>query len=188
MIKSDFTCLNCKKKNRIKIYNELTEEKITDILSREIFLFECSSCHEKITLDYPVLFTYNDYEIYYSQGKTEVNLEKNKQNSRICVTYDDFKEKILIIYDDLNDIVIEFIKEFLLNQLDKDLKDKVTDIRYDGKNEENLIFYLLGLNKSIGCEISFYNLIKEKSTLKDIDEYIIVDKDTYIKYFKMRKI
>ena len=83
-------------------------------------------------------------------------------------------------------VIIEFIKEFLLNQLDKELVKDITDIRYDGSNEDSLIFYLVGINKSIGCKISFYEELLKQSEFKNIDSCIEVDKESYHNYFRLR--
>lgn len=188
VLKEEFKCPKCKKKNRIKIHEEINNDLIDKIITRELFTFECKDCHEKIIVDYPLKIVGKNYLIYYTPGKNlEIN-DNSKEILRVCDTFDDLKEKLLILEDELNDIVIEFIKMFLIRQLDKEIKDEMTDIRYDGKNEENLLFYLIGPNKTIGCNIEFYNNIFKRMKLKRIEKCVVIDSNTFDKYYKMRLI
>lgn len=185
-IKEDFKCPNCKKKNRIKIRKEISSEEIDKIIDRSLFKVECLSCHEQIVLDYPIKVIDNNYIIYYTPTETNEIEDEYHEYMRICDTFDDFKEKLMIMNDNLNDIVIEFIKDYVFNQLDKDIKKEVRDIRYDGCNEKNLIFYLIGAKQSVGCDKELYNSILKKCKIKKIDKCVNIDHETYRKYFKMR--
>lgn len=185
IIKEDLNCPNCQKKNRIKIHNEVTSEEIINIIDRSLFKITCSSCKQEMIVEYPLKVVAPDYIVYFKPEES-FNIGEEKEYMRICLNFADFKEKLLILNDSLNDIAIEFIKQFLLTQLDENIKKEVTDIRYDGQNEENLIFYLLGVKKSIGCRKEFYDEILKKSKIKKSDKAIIVDSHTYKNYFKLR--
>lgn len=185
-IKEDFKCPNCKKKNRIKIRKEISSEEIDKIIDRSLFKVECLSCHEKIVLDYPIKVIDDKYIIYYTPTETNEIEDENREYMRICDTFDDFKEKLMIMNDNLNDIVIEFIKDYVFNQLDKDIKSEVRDIRYDGCNEKNLIFFLIGAKQSVGCDKELYKNILKKCKIKKINKCVNIDHETYRKYFKMR--
>lgn len=186
ILKEDFKCPNCKKKNRVKMIKECDNENIISIINRDIFSFVCSSCGEKIIIDHPLKLIGENYIIHYTPASDENIKDQKKEFMRVCDTFEDFKEKILIFEDNLNDIIIEFIKKFLLNQLEENIKNEVTDIRYDGNNEENLIFYLCGLKKSVGCSKSFYQELLNKSKIKKIDKCINIDSNTFSDYFKLR--
>lgn len=184
-VKDDYKCPKCKKKNRYKIYDEITSNQIPKIIDRTLFTFTCSECHEKITIDYPVILKNKDYIIYYTPSSDKSLKDKSPYSiKRVCDTYDDLKEKILILEDELNDIIIEFIKAFLLTQIPE--RDEVTNIRYNSKDNNNLIFHLFGINKDISCHINFYYDLKDRSKLKKIKDAIVIDNLTFRKYFKMR--
>lgn len=187
-IKNDIKCPKCKKKNRIKIYEEVNKEQVKDIISREIFTTECKDCKEKIVIDYPMKIRGENYLIYYTPGSCDVVKDKTAEILRVCDTYEDLKEKLLILEDGLNDVVIEFIKKFFYNQLDVNTQRELKDLRYDGICDNNIVFYLVGVNKSIGCTLEFYNQIKDKSKVKKIKKCVVVDQHTYRKYFRMRLI
>lgn len=105
---------------------------------------------------------------------------------RVCDTFADLKEKLLIYNDNLNDIIIEFIKTFLLDKMDDELKDTSTELRYNGIDGENILFSIIDSDKIIGCNKVFYDNLKKKMKIKKIKKCILIDKDTYQKYYKMR--
>lgn len=184
-IKSDLKCPKCKKKNRIKLYDEVTE--ITKVIDRSLFTFTCSSCQENITIDYPFILKRENYIIYYTPtSNSSIKDTSGKKIKRVCDTYIDLKEKILILEDGLDDIVIEFIKLFLVELMNEEDKKNITDIRYNSKEDNQLIFYLFGINQSIGSSINFYENIKKKSKCKTIKDACVVDSKTFNDYFKMR--
>lgn len=185
-IKEDIRCPNCRKKNRIKIRSAISSDEIDKIIDRSIFKLECLSCHEQIVVDYPMKVIDDNFIIYYTPTEDKEIEEQYHQYMRVCDTFADFKEKLMIMHDELNDIVIEFIKDYSLNQLDEDLRKDIRDIRYDGSNEENLIFYLLGAKQSIGVNRKLYDSILKNCKLKKIKKCVNVDHNTYRKYFKMR--
>lgn len=185
--KEDFKCPKCGKKNRIKIYDTLSSDDIPNIITRDIFTKECPECHEKTTVEYGVTVTGENFIVVFTPSSNEdVDIQIKKDIMRVCDTFDDFKEKLMILNDGYNDIIIEFIKEFLLKQMDEDMRNETTEIRYDGDNEENLIFYLRGCNKAIGCGKYFYNELLKKSKIKKIDRCINIDSNTYHNYFHLR--
>lgn len=184
--KENFKCPNCKKKNRIKIHSEVSSEEIDKIVDKSFFKVECPSCHEKIVVEYPIKVYDDNYTIYYTPTSTKEIEDEHREYMRVCDTFDDFKEKLLIMNDSLNDIVIEFIKDYLLTKLDDELKKDIKEIRYDGSNEENLIFYLLGAKQSVGCSKEIYANILKKCKIKKINKCVNIDYQTYRKYFKMR--
>lgn len=185
-IKQDFRCPNCKAKMRLKIYSQVSKEQIDSILSRKIFEVICDKCKEKIILNYPMHLLMENYAIIYDPNEKVELTNSSTKCSRLCKTYEDFKEKIMIFEDGLNDIVIEFIKLFLWEQIDDDTRKNITELRYDGKNEDKLFFSCLGIAKDIFCEENFYLAIKSRAKIKKVGDYALIDSDTFKNYIKMR--
>ena len=185
-LKIDFRCPKCRKKTRTKLYRDVDSSKIRNIYDRSLFSVTCPYCYDVSVLDYSIIVYGENYSVLYCVNEDKLEFSKEKEIKRIVKNYSDLKEKLLILEDKYNDILIEFIKEFLLNQLDKELVKYITDIRYDGSNEDSLIFYLVGINKSIGCKISFYEELLKQSEFKNIDSCIEVDKESYHNYFRLR--
>ncbi|MDE6141149.1 MAG: CpXC domain-containing protein, partial [Bacilli bacterium] len=127
--KEDFKCPNCKKKNRIKIKNELTSQDIDKILDRSLYKVKCLACGESITVDYPVSVIDNSFIICYTPCSSEEIAHEYREYMRVCDTFDDFKEKLLIMNDSLNDIIVELAKDYLVAELDEEIKKDIRDIR-----------------------------------------------------------
>lgn len=184
--KEDFKCPNCKKKNRIKIKSEISSKDIDKILDRSLFKVKCLACGESVTIDYPIKVVDDNFIIYYTPCSTEEIEDENREYMRVCDTFDDFKEKLLIMKDSLNDLIVELVKDYLVLELDEKIKKEIRDIRYDGQNEGHLIFYLIGANKSIGCSKEIYAKLLKKFKIKKIKKCVNIDHQTYRKYLKKR--
>ena len=185
-IKSEFTCPKCKKKNRFK-YNEIVPvNKVKDIYNKNIIKHKCKYCKEEIMVDQPLLIDTDTYKIVYINGCTEVTKDKVDKPTRLCDTYDDFKEKVLIFEDGLNDLVIELIKGMLIYKLDEDVRRSIVDIRFDSKSDDKLKFFLIGFGKGIEFPLSVYNDMLKRSKIKKIKTMIHVDINNYNKYIKLK--
>lgn len=183
-IKHEFICPKCKHKISIDIPDELNESNIDDLLSRSYFKSVCKHCHNILFLDYPVKLRTNKYYIYYTPTKNNKQKQVDNLITRVCDTYDDFKEKILILNDDLNDIIIELLKSYIKRELKDSKNYNVNIIRYDSKNEDNLVFTLVDDNQNVGISLDIYNKLLESSKLKKINKGICIDYTNYFKYIK----
>ena len=181
----EFICPKCKKHNKVSLNDNFYKDSIPKIIDRSIFQVECSYCHEHVYIEYPFNILGDNYFIYYTPTVNDSQKQIGDYITRVCDTYDDLKEKVLILEDNLNDIVIDFIKKFILEQLSSEDKIKVDGIRYDSMNENNLNFYLFGLQKKAMIPIKFYEDILARSKIKKIKKGIMVDEYTYHKYFKL---
>ena len=177
--KIDFNCPSCGKKNRVKIKNIYTNEDITDILNRDIFKVECSKCSKTTILDYPFTYVDDEHVIYYNMEDT---IEEDKIK-RTCKTFDDIKEKILIFNDNLNDIIIEYIKLFIESELKKD--NVFSEVRYDSLVNDELRFYIINKKEYATISMDFYNSLLSKGKLKEVKDAAVIDANTCLKYFHL---
>lgn len=184
--KYDIKCPKCNSKNRFKVNDELDDKKIMDVINREVFHLSCKNCHQDIYVEYPFKISNDKFLIYYTPTKKDEIASTYHEYMRVCDTFTDLKEKLLIYNDNLNDIIIEFIKTFLLDKMDDELKDTSTELRYNGIDGENILFSIIDSDKIIGCNKVFYDNLKKKMKIKKIKKCILIDKDTYQKYYKMR--
>ena len=97
---------------------------------------------------------------------------------RMCSTYDDIKEKILIYEDELNDCLIELSKRKIEHDLEKEL-----DLRYDGIVEDKLVFYSLKEEKSYSFNKELYDYYVNKYKVVNINNEE-VNSSNYFKYIK----
>ena len=165
----DFVCPTCKHKKRITINDEYNETHIDKLIDKSIFKITCENCNTNIILDYNFVLRTKKYSISYGD---------NKDVDRICKSIDDFKEKVLIFEDDLNDIFVELAKKKIEYELKKEL-----NLRYDGCEKDRLIFYsLIDENSySFNRELYDYYLKKYKTdNLKNVE----INELNYFKYIK----
>lgn len=181
-LKIDFKCPKCKNKKRIKVYNELSEKDIDLIIKDEFLNFLCPNCNETIRLNYDLKYLSEKVHVYYVTDKTEIKDDFNP--SRITYTYDDFKEKILIFNEDLNDLVIMFIKCFIHDQVSD--KESLKEIRFNNVTDSELVFFLVGLNTYAKVPYGFYESLLKKSKIKKIKGAVLIDEGNFRDYFKMR--
>ncbi len=182
--KHEFICPKCKHKITINIPEELNEDNIDDLLSRSYFKSVCKHCHNILFLDYPVKLRTKNYYIYYTPTNNKKQKQVDNLITRVCDTYDDFKEKILILNDNLNDIIVELLKSYIKKELKDNNKYINSIIRYDSKNEENLVFTLVDDKQNVGISLDIYNQLLESSKIKKINKGICIDNTNYFKYIK----
>lgn len=173
MYKVDIKCPKCKNKIRAKVYNEVSNSKIPDIINGDLFKIECSNCNEVLRVDYPIKLEMDNYLITYNI--TDVESDKK---IRITESFDDFKEKILIFSDNYNDVLIEYIKKYIKDKLE--LKDKT--LRYDSSNETMIIFTIIEDGKNVGIPIELYEAFLSKAKIKENN---IIDKNNYFDFIKI---
>ena len=177
-IKEELKCPSCNKKLKVKVYNSFNESKITDIINKDIFKVTCNNCNESFYVDYPFELDASKYHLFYTPYDIKnIDIIKNKIN-RVCNTFDDLREKILIFEDDLNDIVIEYLKAYVGGSL-KD--DNIKDIRYDSIIDDRIIFALIGINQNAGIEKKVYDELLKKAKIKDNIEINQSNYEDYIK-------
>ncbi len=165
----DYYCPNCKSKKRITINDQFDESNIDKLLDRSIFKVKCSKCDQETIVDYNFLLKTKEYSVSYGE---------QKDVDRFTLTYDDFKEKVLIYEDKLNDILIELMKKKLNHDLESN-----HELRYDGMNESQIIFYSIDSNESYGMNKELYDYYKNKYKIDDIRDVEItsLNFDKYIK-------
>ena len=184
--KEEVKCPQCGKKIRIKVHTKFDENQIADIVDRSIFAAKCSKCGKITYIDYLVDLETPNYYLYYTPGYNKSKKNIKGKLTRVCDTYDDFKEKILIFEEGLNDLLIEFIKAYIKNELKGEDLTNLRDIRFDSIIDDNIIFALVGLKKNVAIKRDFYNALDEKSIYKKPLRAMVIDRDTFWKYHKMR--
>ena len=86
LIKVDFKCPKCGKKLRVKLYREVDETKIPDIISRDLFKVKCE-CGEEVTLNYSLVLYAENYLIYFKANDDKVEIKEHKGIKRICTEF-----------------------------------------------------------------------------------------------------
>lgn len=171
------SCPKCKKNIKIRMLEQIDQSKFDDVISRKIFKFKCVYCKNEVIIDYPTTFIGENFEVCYKMTKKK----SDKLYLRECYDFDDFKEKLLIFSANLNDIAIEFIKDYLRRAIN----EKNIDIRFDSKDEENIIFYMMEKNEYIGFKIEQYFQLLSHTKIKNIKKFKEINHTNYLKYIKV---
>ena len=184
--KEEVKCPKCGKKIRVKVYTKFDESQVADILDRSIFEIECSKCGNKTYTDYQVDLETPNYYLYYTPASDKSKKYVKGKITRVCDTYSEFKEKILIFEEGLNDILIEFIKMYIKNELKGEELEEYKEVRFDSLIDDNIIFTLVGLKKNVAIKKDFYNHLLEHSKIKEPRKAIVLDRNNFWKYHKMK--
>lgn len=138
-------------------------EELADLFQAKLNASVCHACGEQFYLSTPVLFRddegkvmvyYIPEEIRSPLGETETGLQAvlddvfaNNPDTprpvcRLVLSYRGFMEKTAVFLQQLDDVVIEYIKYQLYQDSKRDLDPVRTEILYDysGEDEENLEF------------------------------------------------
>ena len=183
--KEEVKCPQCGKKIRVRVYTKFNEDNIVDIVDRSLFEAKCSKCGYKTYTDYAVDLETPTYYLYYTPASDKSKKNIKDKVTRVCDTYDEFKEKILIFENGLNDILIEFIKTYIKNELKGDDLNNLRTIRFDSVIDDNIIFTLIGIKKNVAIKKDFYDSLMSRSKFKKPLRAIVLDSSNYYKYHKM---
>ena len=119
-------CPKCGGSNKVLIYQSINpNDDYTlrrDLLNESLFIYKCNHCNFSARLTYPILYNdvKNRFMVYFipnseKQHLTERILEKENISTpyitkRLVTTFNDFKEKIIILETGLDDMAIELTK------------------------------------------------------------------------------
>ena len=183
--RQDVTCPHCKKKLRFRFRDELTSDDIKDIVDKSFFKHTCKECNKDISIQYPVTLKGENYIVYYTPNSDAPIEDKSDiEIKRVCDTFDDFKEKLLILNDGLNDIVVEFVKCYIHDKLIEE--DKYVDMmRYAGLRDDEIEFTIIDDGQAVVVKKALYDSLENEIKIKKIDNAVMIDINTFRNYFKI---
>lgn len=176
-LKVKFICPFCKKENEYNVYKSINiKDNLSlkeDVLNLNIFKFKCD-CNNTYNMYYPLTYIDDDKKILISFNK-EV-LEYKDYSIRYVTKPYKLTEKILIIDNNLDDRIIEILKEFILASTNESY-----DLLFALDKDKSLKFILLDDNfkalKVIDFNKSMYDYIYEKFISKVLNiKDILIDK------------
>lgn len=183
-IKETVKCPGCGNKIRTKIYHELSSSNLEMVMDMDYVKIKCSKCNETIVLNYDMKFITDSFHVFYTPNKEEI--VDNFPISRITYTHDDFKEKILILNDNLNDLVISFLKCYINDSMKLNEYDGFKELRYNEKKEDSLEFYAIGIDKFLSVPMDYYDNLIKSSKFKKCNEAVLIDEVTFRDYMKVK--
>ena len=174
-------CNNCGHVFETKIWTSLNtharKEWLESFFDKSMFDVECPSCHERIHLQYNLLYHDMDYPavVWYSPDKSEESVENLKQGiaafremdrytTRIVFSQDRLIEKAQIFKAGLDDRIIEVLKAFAVVHCNGEIENfKFRFAFFECDESDNKRFLIFSENETYTYTFSedFYNEIRE---------------------------
>ncbi len=149
-------CPNCGGHNKVVIYQSINPADDhtlrRDLLNESLFIYKCSHCNYCARLTYPVLYNdvKNRFMVYFipnteKQHLTDRILEKDNLNipyitKRLVTSFNDFKEKIIILETGFDDMAIELTKLALRVQIKRSENKEVREGYFSSYEDGNIGF------------------------------------------------
>ena len=139
----EITCPKCGKKHSFQVWDSINTLEFPEMKEKvrndEAFRYRCPDCGATALLNYNFLYHQQEDKILIfvdadgsSYGDMEKILKKRGNafdgyRKRIVLSYNDFKEKLLIFDAGLDDRIVEIIKSSIWDNVEERYKDKHID-------------------------------------------------------------
>ncbi|MDR2941697.1 MAG: CpXC domain-containing protein [Treponema sp.] len=154
-MKQNITCL-CGRSFSIDIEEEINLDKNADQLEKicngTFMTFDCPECGKKHKPEYSVKLLWKsknvNFEVLPELDRGEFYRRKKDSSSfETIIGYPEMADRIVVIRDELEPIVIEAIKSFLLAKAEETYPDKEINAWYIGKTPKGIEFHLDGIKQ-----------------------------------------
>ncbi len=179
----EITCPGCGKKQSFRVWDSINTmenpEMKEAVRNDEAFRFHCGDCGASAMLNYNFLYHEPENRLFifcdadgsdYSEMRGVLTDQTNAfkdYTRRIVLSYNDFKEKLLIFDAGLNDKIIEIMKSGIYANLEAHYKDKGIDEVFFATNEDGEHGFLLRkegkMEAAMEFDRSLYDALAEKA-------------------------
>lgn len=156
----EITCPKCGKKHSFQVWDSINTLEFPEMKEKvrndEAFRYRCPDCGATALLNYNFLYHQQEDKILIfvdADGSSYGDMEKilkqrgnafDGYRKRIVLSYNDFKEKLLIFDAGLDDRIVEIIKSSIWDNVEERYKDKHIDEIYFATNEDGENGFLSG--------------------------------------------
>ena len=196
----EITCPKCGKKHSFQVWDSINTLEFPEMKEKvrndEAFRYRCPDCGATALLNYNFLYHQQEDKLLIfvdADGSSYGDMEKilkqrgnafDGYRKRIVLSYNDFKEKLLIFDAGLDDRIVEIIKSSIWDNVEERYKDKHIDEIYFATNEDGENGFLFRKKGHMVASMEFdkalYNAIKE-AALSRIDaisrDDLIIDRN-----------
>jgi hypothetical protein len=133
-------------------------EYVDEIMNGSFMNYLCPSCGKKHKPEFPIfvlwpaknirleVFPELDRGEFYRRKKTPKEYAgKSGPPTETVIGYPEMADRIAVIRDGLEPLVIEALKYYMLLKADEEFPDQEIDIWYDGKGPDTIEFHIHGL-------------------------------------------
>lgn len=182
----EITCPKCGKKHPFTVWDSINTLEYPEMKEKvrndEAFRYRCPDCGATAILNYNFLYHQQEDKVLifvdadgssYEEMKKVMTTRGNAfdgYQKRIVLSYNDFKEKLLILDAGLDDRIVEIIKSSIWDNVEARYKDKHIDEIYFATNEDGehgFLFRKEGkMIASMEFDTSLYNAIREAALFR----------------------
>lgn len=184
LCKENITCPKCQAEGELEFWSsinvDLDPELKKKIFNEEIFIWTCPKCGAKVFIPFGTLYhdMSHKFMIFFSHDEPEEGKNYERLEVPEGIGFDkcyifravyglqNFKEKILILENELNDVAVEKLKYIITHYMDPSLSEEGNKLFFEGvskPDEDNkfgqILFYRLSPNEN---ECAHIGLGKEK--------------------------
>jgi hypothetical protein len=154
-MKKNITCL-CGNNNLIDYEEEVDldqkPENLTDILSGTFMSYKCTYCDKKNKPEYPITIVWKSKNLKMrvlpelERGDFYRNKKENYQFETI-ISFPEMADRLAVINDGLEPVIIETLKSFLLDKAAENYPDKEINAWYHSNSPDGVEFHLDGIRR-----------------------------------------
>ena len=179
----EITCPQCGKKSSFLVWDSINTlqnpEMKEKVRNDEAFRFHCPACGASAMLNYNFLYHQQEDKVLIfvnadgSDCKEMESILDQRGNAfdgykkRIVQSYNEFKEKLLILDAGLDDRIVEIIKSSIWDNVEAHYKDKEIDEIYFATNEDGVHGFLFRKQGKMVASMEFdealYKAIKDSA-------------------------
>jgi len=153
---------------------------LKEILDGTFMSFICPACGKKHKPEYKIMVNWKSknyrFEVmpemergeFYRDKKRKASSDKNPLET--IIGFPEMADRIAVIKDDLEPIVIETLKYYLLVKAEENFPDREINAWYYGSDDESIEFHLDGIKKDEVAVMKVPKQIYEK-TLEDYKKH-----------------
>lgn len=179
----EITCPKCGKKTSFLVWDSINTlqnpEMKEKVRNDEAFRFHCPECGAAAMLNYNFLYHQQEDKVLIFVNADGSNCKEMEQildqrgnafdgyKKRIVMSYNEFKEKLLILDAGFDDRIVEIIKSSIWDNVDAHYKDKEIDEIYFATNEDGAHGFLFRKQGQMIASMEFdealYKAIKDSA-------------------------
>jgi len=123
--------------------------ELDKILNGSFMSYNCSSCNKKHKPEYKIMVLWNSkklkMEVLPEMNRGEFYRKKENFNHETVIGFPEMADRLAVIKDDLEPVIIETLKSYLYAKAEENYPDKDVNVWYYCKGDEGIEFHIDGI-------------------------------------------
>jgi hypothetical protein len=124
-------------------------QELDKILNGYFMSYDCSGCDKRHKPEYKIMILWNSkklkLQVLPEFDRGEFYRNKENTNHETVIGFPEMADRLAVIKDNLEPIVVEAIKSFLYAKAEESYPDKDVNVRYYCKGAEGIEFHIDGI-------------------------------------------